>query len=224
MLKTSAEGRVTYLERGKSLERGLVMFILFLVAALQANMEALIKGLGDDEFSTRQNAQAELAQKINVRIYRSLKNHKETDPEIISRIKVITETYEKNLLLCYKIDLKGYGGYPYIDEGMPINYQWNGLYKIALVELYLRYARYIDGVGNGLDYAHYRKATELWMQDRLYCDLITLLQNSSTEKQFHENMNCRINAIHKDLEMLKEGDDKYWAKLKKQNPLRMMKK
>lgn len=185
--------------------------------------KALVEKLGDDDFFIREEASKQLTKKIDFKLYKTLLdvlNDKEKDYEIIHRIKNIVADYELKCMSRYKVDLMGYGCYPFIDEGLPENYTWKGLRKRAIVDYYVKYAEMI-GVKRGLHCDTHRKATELWMQDRTYDFFKESVKNARDEKELRSAMNSNMKVIQNDILMLIKGDDNYWIMIGKVNPFKM---
>lgn len=201
------------------------MITLFFFLSMVMDKKALVEKLRDDNFFVREEAQKRITEKIDFKFYKKLlailDNEKE-DPEVISRVKNIVKKYELSLVSQYKVDLMGYGCYPFIDEGLPDSYAWKGFRKYAIVDYYVKYAE-ATGVKRGAHYDTYRKATELWMQDRLYDFLKESVKNARDEKELCAAMNSNMKVIQDDILMLIKGDDKYWIRIGGANPFKMEK-
>lgn len=199
------------------------MFALLLALSLFGEREMLIVELGNDEFLVREQAQIKILGTLNFDSYHNLIHRQKTqeDPEIRERINFILSEYEKRLLAKHPIDLKGYKGFPFIDVGLPQDYKWRGLTKHEIIRYYRTLAE-SWGVGGGAPhYPDFKKATEFWLHHRRALDAEELARCSKTPAEFHAKMMSRMKAIHDDLELLKEGDDRHWKNTCNQkNPFR----
>lgn len=202
---------------------------LFLLLAGCADDE-LIVSLGDNKFYVREKSSFELKRKMNAGLYMRIKSFKKQtdDLEIIWRIELIMDYYEKSIHLLYKMDLGDYYPYwPFIDSMPFVEVRRWGIPTFErqnIINSYRFYAQ-IGGVPSdgAPNWSQYRKATELWMQDRISESFRQAVAESKDEKELHVKMEEKMKKHQELLEIMKKGDDTYWKNVNQNNPARKQK-
>lgn len=196
------------------------MFIFFL--CMDFSLDEWIAKLGDNEFHARENASNFLAKKMDYNLYHQVKRVKTKDPEIANRLNQLANDYKNKVMSGLKLNLKGYGAFPQIDEGMPTDYSlggpWKGWNRQKFIHHYLELANKRGLIGKYPIYINYRKATELWMQERIYYNFHEAIRECRNENEFKEKLKKDMDKVQEDLEMLIVGDKKYYLKHNYPNP------
>lgn len=197
-------------------------FVLVLVLLLPAH-DTVVK-LGDKNFFVREKAQKEIIMKMDLDTYRYLKMYKTRDPEVVRRIEIILALYERKIMSEYQVDLKGYKDYPFIDEGMPMDYTLDfgpckGLVKGYIILHYLQKA---GSIRLPADYPHqymnHRRATKILMEERIAWYVEESMNHAKNEREFRAAMQRKMGIMQKDIEMLIEGDRDFYKRRKQTNP------
>lgn len=202
--------------------------VVFFTALLfcTADTQTMVRYLGNNSFYIRQTTHEVLSQKIDSRLYRQLFEIKksEKDPEITNRLSVILKEYADKAKEEFKIDLMGYKDYPRINEGMPGTYAlddppWKEWKRSGLINYYSKHATVTEAEEKRFPYDFtLRRATQLWMQERIDYDFESSIRTSKSEKEFRAEMEKRMQARQKDMKLLIEGDKKFFARNKQDNP------
>ena len=190
------------------------MLAVLLILVVGVDIDALVKELGNDSYQVREKAQKELEKIIDFKVYKQLCGTKETDPEILKRLRYIRNYCEAKLSSQYNVDLGGYPGYPFIDS-LPDGYKWLGLEKIDLIIIYTTVASLYGAPSDGSPYwTDYRKATELWIKERIK----RVIETAENEEEYREKMKEAMESIQKDVEVMIEGDYRYYESSQMENP------
>jgi len=188
-------------------------------------LEKSVARLGDDKFQAREEASFMLELGIWARplAYFDLKKlkKKQEDPEVVRRINTILEATEKFLVSKYrpnyKLSLRGYGAWPQIDESLPDDYsldgKWAGWPK-------WKFVGYYKPRGNSVRpyYLLHRKATQLFMAERVEDAIQQSLRESKDEGEFKKKMKERMGAIQKELDIFIQRDRNFYKKNGIKNP------
>lgn len=201
------------------------LFSIATTVVAQDATRTLAKKLGDKNFPVREKTQKEIFEKMDYKflVRLAMINKEDPDAEVSSRIDRLIESYQK-VQSEYKVDLKGYKAFPFIDEGMPANYKldgaWRGWERMHFIRVYVRRANDAGALQFGHPHwLNYRKATEIWMQERIdYC-LKEAIAICKDEDDFERIMKKHMERIGQDIEMLIEGDNDYYKKHNMANPV-----
>ncbi len=200
------------------------MFLCLLFGLQDTKEAGLIAQLGNDDFYQCEAASLALQEKIDFACFKRLQKVKgaHKDPEVSYRIARLVDRYQNALRQTYQVDLRGYGAWPQIDEGLPRDYKldgpWKGLNRWNIIYKYLTYA---EAMGAKQDHfprwTNYREATKIWMHERIDFHFLMAIENSNGE-EFTCAMKKSMKAIQDDVDMLIAGDKAYYKKQKRPNP------
>ncbi len=106
-------------------------FFFSVVLVLDGDVNSLAKQLGDDGFQTREAAHIKLQSAMDFALYAKLGRVKAENPEATSRVRSIRQEFETKFWAKiqpkYKVDLGDYPKTPWICQGFPHDYEWQGL-------------------------------------------------------------------------------------------------
>ena len=204
------------------------LFLFFVFLATENDLQSLVKKLGNDNYRVREKAQKEIEKIIDFDIYielRKINNNEKTALEIRRRVEVIVKKYESisTTKSKYKFEIKGYPKYPWIWEGLPEEYTWNGLNGWEIAKKYLSHISEGES-DHHPDWLRHRKATELWVEDRIHNDFSELIKIVKSEKELREKMSIKMAVIQTDMDMMRVREDEYWERRGEKNPLMIEKK
>jgi hypothetical protein len=192
------------------------MFLLLLLAGHSDPHEEMVNRLGDDDFDVREKASKELWEDIDFSLYKKLREVKTDDLETRYRIGKLTSRYELEQSKKWRVDLKGYKKWPFIDS-LPSGYprRWD------IACSYRKYAQ-VTGTAedNAPNWSDYRKATELWCADRIFFSVQSSLRSAKDFGEYLKLQKGEMRKLHKDLEEMKKGDDRQWKGWQCSNPAR----
>lgn len=192
-------------------------FVLFASLLCCDKSDELVAQLASKKFREREAASQQLKARMNLKLYRKLKNKTTQDLEQSRRMQFIVAEYENELCPGLWIDLQGYGGSPQIDEGMPSNYTYKGMNRWTIICHYMEKAHPEQCWEGRPHYPQYRRAFDIWMSERLQEAWKTALAKDS-EQAVREFARKESELIRRDVKWLIEGDKKWYRKLGVQNP------
>lgn len=199
------------------------MYTLFLLAAAAVDQDPdhLIRQLGHPRFAVRHQAHCKLLQINDTRSYFQLKSFTTSDPEIINRKALILQSVQVNLHTKlrpkFSVNLMGYPKYPWILEAVPAEYQWRNLQRHQIYSKYMHDARQKNYLPLAPDFPGNRKATELWLADRIDLDLQDALRQANSEHEIYQHMAKCMKEIQDDVSTMIDGENRWWGDRK--NPL-----
>jgi|GEM_PF-6785219 len=196
------------------------LFILLAMLDLGSGDIRQIKDLGNARFEVRESTHEALAKRLNFPLYRKLKQYVSDDPEIRWRIKCICAPFEEKYTKKYLQKLSdAVVLYPTIDM-LPSGYslrkgKWKTWSRGNIIVHYMQVAQN-NGIALGPApmFPGYRKAAELFMNERLLDEFDRALGNIQDEAALEKAMAAALKEITDDIKEMVKKDNFYQESLK----------
>ncbi len=198
----------------------LVLAFIFCVTssgvAAEPDIDKMISQLGNDSFKLREEASKNLEEKMDLDIYVKLceTQKKSKDLEVIHRVERLIDICSVKPLMGSRINLNGYPKYPCIDYGMPWGYKLDGPWqewgKWDFINYYRNKALKLGTPNELPNFLGDRKATELFVEERLKYSIQEAVKNFDNEKEIRRKIKNSMELIQKDIDMfIEEEKDHY---------------